>query len=126
MLSYVHDGGVQDTKLTNMTEPMLYHAYKWNDSALVKSFAEQLEVHRRREAAAPTPRAVAAPEPSPADTRGSSLKRHARRCTLLLVVRPLHILCLDCWWSACKYGCGWRSWDRINVESQGNLSHFLL
>jgi hypothetical protein len=24
-----------------------------------------------------------------------------------------------------EYGCGWRSWDRKNVESQGNLSQLL-
>ena len=29
VLSYVHNGGVTDSMLTNLSEPMLYHAYKW-------------------------------------------------------------------------------------------------
>ena len=29
MLSYVHDGGVSGADLSNLDEPMLYHAYKW-------------------------------------------------------------------------------------------------
>ena len=31
-MSYLHDGGIPDEAFTNLNEPKLYHAYKWNDS----------------------------------------------------------------------------------------------
>ena len=32
VMSYLHDGGIPDEAFTNLNEPKLYHAYKWNDS----------------------------------------------------------------------------------------------